>query len=699
MLSIILSDFYSLRLSFVKSCCLIFTALTRFMSFMKLLSPAKISTKLTSAKFMYLSAIFRAKSLTRKTASSFIIVLLFTSLSYSAEIPRANLDEAERYFNNAYLHFMRRNYRDAQVFLDQAIRENTYMVDYYLLNSLNLNRLGYSDNAISAVKSYLEVRPMDSSAPRILRSLEEQNQILRAIIGTGPIPMSWRRAETTVQTEWNTGYTRPFSIRGLGKIRSLGEVVTIPDTFGDNIYIRGSSRNPVSGNFFNSGGLRKINVPSPVIAIPMGDGTFTIFNADGEIYSLRNLSDRNIVSADYLTTIPSIVISDAELISQNMFAISDPADRNIAFYRASATGLNVRFWTPPLREGEFLFEPVAIESFADWLAVADRANERVYILNITSQEYFDIREVPKPRDLIWSPLGELFILSEEGQVYEFEIDFGARLYFNKNASTMYEGLENIWSFFHSPEGDINFMDIGASRIYKAIMMPSREDMPGFLSIYNPVTATNVENNESFIIDATLMSPYVNYSHNTRIIAQAVWNERNMRCNVLWQRPMRFDGVLIHSAVPRSQAFPLNVRPAQVNRGSDINSVLASLWLLHNETLTNVIVDASIPMTMQDLQMLLQFCLNNGLELDIWARDVPSLGLTRASGFTGGRTIYSIENTLELPVQRTHMQIQIPLPVELSSSGYPGRSMLAVYFDAGLIQSRAWMPLYPDMFER
>ena len=235
MLSIILSDFYSLRLSFVKSCCLIFTALTRFMSFMKLLSPAKISTKLTSAKFMYLSAIFRAKSLTRKTASSFIIVLLFTSLSYSAEIPRANLDEAERYFNNAYLHFMRRNYRDAQVFLDQAIRENTYMVDYYLLNWLNLNRLGYSDNAISAVKSYLEVRPMDSSAPRILRSLEEQNQILRAIIGTGPIPMSWRRAETTVQTEWNTGYTRPFSIRGLGKIRSLGEVVTIPDTFGDNI--------------------------------------------------------------------------------------------------------------------------------------------------------------------------------------------------------------------------------------------------------------------------------------------------------------------------------------------------------------------------------------------------------------------------------------------------------------------------------
>ena len=96
-------------------------------------------------------------------------------------------------------------------------------------------------------------------------------------------------------------------------------------------------------------------------------------------------------------------------------------------------------------------------------------------------------------------------------------------------------------------------------------------------------------------------------------------------------------------------------------------------------------------------VLLKFCVLNGLELDIYARDVPSLGLVRASAFTGGKTVYSLGDSLELPVQRTHMRIQIPLPEELSSSGYPGRSMLAVYLDAGLIQSRSWIPLYPDMF--
>ena len=60
---------------------------------------------------------------------------------------------------------------------------------------------------------------------------------------------------------------------------------------------------------------------------------------------------------------------------------------------------------------------------------------------------------------------------------------------------------------------------------------------------------------------------------------------------------------------------------------------------------------------------------------------------------------SVVNAVNIPVKRTHLQIQIPLPIELSSSGYPGRSMLAVYLDAGMIQSRTWMPLWPDMFTK
>ena len=649
--------------------------------------------------------IVRGKKLFMRKFLFFITFFSLLTEINAAEIPRANLDEAERYFNNAYVHFMRRDYREAQMYLDYAINANTYMVDYYLLSALNLSRMGDTEGSMSAIKSYLEVRPMDDSAPRIQNYFDEQDRILRTVLGTAPVPVSWRSAQTTVQTEWDTGYTRPFSIKGLGKISTLGEIVSIPDTFGNKLYVRNGSKTLIAGSFGVGGAMREIEIPAPVVALPLGDGTFRVFTANGDLYSLKNLdADMNAKLTsndyyDYVATLPSMVVSDAEIIAENLFAVSDPADRNIAFYNLTSSGLNVRTWEPELGIGDLLFEPVAIEGFADWLAVADRANDRIYLLNTVSREYFDIRGISKPRDLIWAPFGNLFVLTENGEIFDLTIDFGTRTYANRHAGALYSGMENIWSFFHSAYGDINWMDTGASKIFKAVMIPSREDVPGFLSIYNPVMAVNSENNESFILDATLITPFINYSHNARIIAQAVWNERNMRCNVMWQRARNFDALLIHAPMPRGQAFPLNVRPAQVTSGLDIHTVLSSFWLLHKDTLTNIIVDASIPMRIDDLLMLLKFCVLNGLELDIYARDVPSLSLKRASAFTGGKTIYSMANTINLPVKMTHLQIQMPLPQELSSSGYPGRSMLAMFLDAGLIQSRAWIPLYPDMFER
>ena len=629
----------------------------------------------------------------RKFMTALFIFAIFISAN-AAEIPRANIDEAERYFNNSYIHFMRRDYRDAQVYLDQAIRENTYMVDYYLLSALNLNRMGYTDEAVRALNGYLEVRPMDVSAPRISRNFDEQDRVLRLVLGTAPVPVSWRYAESNIQSEWHTGYTRPFSIRGLGKVRSLGQTVCIPDQFGDKIYVRQTGRNIIG----SLGNMREISVPSPVISLPMGDGTFRIFTQDGEIYMMKSSSlSEHSVSADYVMTLPSLVVADAEIIAENLFAVADPAERNVALYSTARGDVRVRYWQPPLRDGDFLFEPVAIESYADWLAVADRMNDRIYLLNIVSNEYFDIRGVPKPRDLIWSGTGELFVITDEGKIWNFIIDFGTRTYANKNIGALYEDRKNSWSFFKSPEGDISWLDMSASRIYKAIMMPDRDEVPGFLSVYNPTIAVNTENAESFVLEATLMSPFMHYANNARIIAQSVWNDRNMRCNVIWERPKNFDAVLFHAPVPRGTVFPLNVRPSQITNGRDVQSVLSSVWLLHRETLTSVLVDSSIPFSNEDMLVLLKFCVLNGLELDIYAREVPSLGLVRASAFTGGKTVYSLGNSLELPVQRTHMRVQIPLPAELSSSGYPGRSMLAVYLDAGLIQSRAWIPLYPDMF--
>ncbi len=617
-----------------------------------------------------------------------LLFFLSASCAYSAEIQRADLDASERLFNNAYVHFMRRDYRDAQTYLDYAIQNNTYMVDYYLLSALNLNRMGDSEGSVEAIMNYLEVRPMDVSAPRIMNVMNEQNDVLRAVMGTAPVPERLRFSQTTVQNEWKTGYTRPFNIKGLGKIKSLGNTVCIPDTLGNVLYIR---QNDSSGIFTRNSPLTNFQIQGPVISIPMGDGTFTIFCSNGDVYTLKNSELEQYIS------LPELVIADSEFISENFFVIANPAERCLAFYNLRGSTPLVRKWSPPEGDGDFLFEPVAVESFADWVAVADIANSRIYILNIMNFEFFTIKAVSKPRDLAWSSLGELFVLSDEGNVYNFIIDFGTRTYANRNSGPLYENINNVWTFFKSPEGDINFMDMGASNIFKTVIMPSRDDVPGFLSLYNPVIVSDVENRESFIVDASFMTPFVHYSLNTPVIAQAVWNNRNMRCSVLLQKPRNFDALFIHAPFPSGHTFPINVRPAQISSATDIHTVIPSFWLLHNDSLTNIIADSSINFSQNDLMTLLKFCLLNGLELDIFARDIPSLALTRASAFTGGHVIYAMNGTIELPTRNTHMKIQIPLPEELSTSGYPGRSMLAVYFDAGLIQSRSWIPLWPDMF--
>ena len=75
------------------------------------------------------------------------------------------------------------------------------------------------------------------------------------------------------------------------------------------------------------------------------------------------------------------------------------------------------------------------------------------------------------------------------------------------------------------------------------------------------------------------------------------------------------------------------------------------------------------------------------------------GSSKYTAWAGGRTIFSLDGPLDLEAPLTRMKIQIPLPMELSSSGYPSRSMLSVYMDVGLAQTQTWLPLWPDMLGR
>ena len=612
----------------------------------------------------------------------------------AAEVPRAQLDESERFFTRAYTYLMERDYWDTLDNLDRALRVNTYLVDYYLLSALALQRTGNGDEARTALANYLEVRPLDTAAPRIARNLVEQDRLLRSVLGPRPLDLRWQLSEPDLQTEWDLGFTRPFNVRGLGKVEALGKSLCIADTLGDRLYVL-----PNGGRAFQT-----IEAPRPAVAFPMGDGTFTLFGENGEVRFLERPTGAGAEAPleNRLLGKINATVTDAEWLSENEFAVSDPIARNIAFFNRldltgeDSTATPFADWIPP--EAEMLFEPVALDRYADWLAVADRGNGRVYVLSLPvgMADRFFFADVGRVRDVLWSPLGELFALTEAGDIFRLDVDFAEGKI--TVGEPLWKGLDDAWALFPAEEGNLYCLTVAGAKLYKAAMLPSRSVSLGFLGIYHPTVALEA-NRESFLIDATLTAPFASYLKNAPLVVQSIWNERTVRANAWWKRQPAFDGLLIHRALPQGQALPLNVRPAQVERGIDIGRVLPPLWTLHKETLTNIVVDTSIPLSADDILILTRFCLLNGLELDLWARTTPSLTLTRASAFTGGTTILSLRNAVELQAPRTRLQIQIPLPYELSSSGYPGRSMLAVYLDAGLMQTRAWIPLWPDMLWR
>ena len=105
--------------------------------------------------------------------------------SLGAELPRAQLDESERHFTRAYTYFLERDYWNTLDYLDRALKANTYLVDYYLLKGLTADRTGDFEEARKTLTSYLEVRAMDHTAPRLLNWLLAQERLLRAVLKIG----------------------------------------------------------------------------------------------------------------------------------------------------------------------------------------------------------------------------------------------------------------------------------------------------------------------------------------------------------------------------------------------------------------------------------------------------------------------------------------------------------------------------------
>lgn len=614
-----------------------------------------------------------------------LLFLFFTTYTArAAEFPRAQLDESERFFTRAYSYFLARDYWNASDFLERALNANIYLVDYYLLKGLTMNRLGDFNAGRGAFVHYLEVRPMDMTASRILSYSIEQQRNLRAALGLSTLSVRWRTSLPDLQTELGLGFIRPFNVQGLGKVRSSPFSLLLADTLGDRIFFRKNTMR----------GVQTLAVEKPVVALPMGDNSFNVFTASGDVHFFSAETDEpGLLSLDIKGTLEGdndMDITDAVLLAAQDIAVSDRIGRRVAFHSLFDLSLLAE-WAPP--DNEQLFEPVALASYGPWLAVADRGNNKIYFLNMLNRrDVFDV-ELSLPRDIVWSSLGELMVINEDGDVFRVMPDFQAK---HAESDLLMSGFSNGWAFFSSPLGEIYCIDISASRLLRLTMGPDPAISWNFFSIFSPKIEKQPDG-ESIVVQATFMSPYSAYSRTRPMVSHAVWNNRAMTALTSWNESIgRNTGILLFNRRAPDGLINSSLESMVVANGTDLQIALPAVWNAKRENLTNILIDASLSFSRDEIEVLTLFCLNNGIQLDLWARSFPSIELARASALTGGKTVFSVAHMPELSPPFSRMQLRIPLPPELSSSGFPSRSMLVVFLDIGLMYTRDWIPLWPDL---
>jgi hypothetical protein len=131
-------------------------------------------------------------------------------------------------------------------------------------------------------------------------------------------------------------------------------------------------------------------------------------------------------------------------------------------------------------------------------------------------------------------------------------------------------------------------------------------------------------------------------------------------------------------------------------GREVLGALMEAWHSRRGDIANIVVAASTPFSFEETVQLTGFCLQNRVRIFVFADSLPSVELLRAASLTGGRETFVPNGTWGPFPAYSSGALRIVLPADETSSGFPSRSTLSVYLDIGVVPTRDWVPLWPDL---
>ena len=620
-----------------------------------------------------------------KWLSLALLLLLMTSMASAQPARPITIDReaSEAAFLRAYDYFLKNRLWNSLNSLDEALKNNTYFVDIYYLSSLANHRLGRYPEAIRAMEFYLEVRRDDHRGRLILSSMQEEWEIAKRYLYPGKLDAEYRfTAQLARDFLTRSRFLAPFTLRpfnGIGKIASSPSLLLIPDTLGNELHLFAQGekewRNRVA-----------LDAPTAVSFITPDEAL--VFQQSGDIQKVQADKVLNVVHVQPMGKIEGNIV-DGVAISSSLIAAADRTGQAVRFYSLE-TMREEGSWSPET-ERKRLFEPVALAAFGPLLAVVDRGNSMVTVLDsYTLRERKNV-EVPLARDLVWGDQGELYVLTETGELYVVFPTAG-----DEEPRVVLEGLQNAWSVSWANNAPL-ITDINGRMWWSGFpILPSNRPHIGAVTL-TPKWIEGERGEERLHLVGSVGGIFHGYIAKGVPDAHSVWRTEVLSTRVVPEIKEDTEKPLYYSTVAQ------NTPGVQPVVAPNIQAVMADIKQrsLSGDVFPRVIVlDSRIEARDYELVNALPFFLKQGIRVDLVAIDRPAtVILSRLSRITSGHTYFNWPSGTEPRHDQLLWNISLPLPVDTVTFGFPSDATLSFYADMHSIQFRDWLPVWTTLVER
>lgn len=581
--------------------------------------------------------------------------------------PPANRIGAQRYLFQAYDMYVKNRFPEALTYLDRAIEENTYLIDYYLMRALVLRRIGDFSKARKEMSHYLEVRPGDPIPRRIEENLEALELFAEgALMGTLPRE-NYVVERVPLKSLFGLTPMMRKNMAGAGKIAIFGKNLFLPDTLGDQLYML-DLENPYSGKAFNT--------DAPVRVLAFREGKILLCSQKGE---LRHV-DVETREETLLGSLGDVFLKDAAFLSNSLLACADWGGRRL-FCVSYPELVPLWEWVPS--ENPVDFAPRGLDVCGNLLALADGEGNRILLFDALQGTLLEEYSLSSPLDVGWTAWGSLGALDEKGRAFLLDPSGEFR---------SFATLPGAWSFTRKDMGLVFSHVSGETLWFASMRLPGEFDISLSWLQFPEYSVTGGAGVARF--QAGLCYPVAHlFPQNSPLFSQsyvvAVWMNSGLEGRVEGEvSQKRYSLAVGENPLPEWKGLSLGVAPGAFFEG------LAQVAQREKGLPGRILLDPRTQLSLEDQKRLFGYALFNGIPLSLLDSELPPpASLARLCRLTGGDQ--GVPLAQEPPVaEPLFYTIAFSLPSDIYPSGYPSRSFFSLFLESSYYSFLDWIPFWP-----